>query len=73
MRKFKKGDVVMVGERGTKAWCGKWPWGAIVVIEATISGSKKNNGYPFHRVSMNSKDNPFAFFFPEELHYIGRL
>ena len=69
MHTFKKGDVVMVGEKGSVAWYGRWPRGVVGVVG-------RRSPYPETPwiVEMGPDAAEYiSYFAPDELHYIGRL
>ena len=68
MHKFKKGDVVMVGEKGPAPWHGKWPRGDVGVVNAT----SLNPNIPLG-LDLGPDAEFIAYFAAEELYYIGRL
>jgi len=74
MHRFKKGDVVVVGEKGPAPWDGEWPRGDVGVV-----GSRVPTRGPYSETPLNVDMGPDAeyadpsYFGPDELHYIGRL
>ena len=68
MHKFKVGDVVMVGEKETVQWDGKWPSGEIGIVALTTPYFVR---CPLYVDTGNGLTH--GYFAPEELYYIGRL
>ena len=69
MHRFKKGDVVMVGEKGPAPWSGNWPCGDVGVV----AGTNPDSRLPL-TLHLGPESRVFLpYFTPEELHYIGRL
>ena len=71
MRRFKVGDVVMIGERvapGIPLGYHRWPIGELGLVDV----DDLNNLPHRYGLELGGGDG-WAFFAPDELHYIGRL